>query len=212
MTSIKKFTFNPFQENTYLLYDESGECIVIDPGNSNASEDSEIKSFIEDQNLKLKKVVNTHCHIDHVLGNDFFHSAYGLAPWIHEKDQVVLDTLSQYGEMFGIPVQPSPPPEGYLSEKDVLSFGNTELEVMHIPGHAPGHIVLINNKDKSIMGGDILFYGSIGRTDLPYGDHDTLIQSIKNKLFALEDDYRVFPGHGPPTSIGFEKENNPFLQ
>ncbi|MEQ8324795.1 MAG: MBL fold metallo-hydrolase [Vicingaceae bacterium] len=212
MTQIKKFTFNPFQENTYLLYDKSMECVVIDPGNSNAQENIEIAEFIESESLELKLVLNTHCHIDHVLGNAYFHEKYGLKPWIHEKDLVVLHALTQYGEMFGVPVNDSPEPQGFLNEGKSVRFGNTELEVMHIPGHAPGHVVFINRNDNTVIGGDVLFYGSIGRTDLPYGDHETLIQSIKKKLFALSDDFEVHPGHGPKTTIGFERKNNPFLQ
>lgn len=212
MIEIHKFTFNPFQENTYVLYDESKECVVIDPGNSNSKEDNEIKAFIDDNKLNLVSVLNTHCHVDHVLGNDFFNDEYGLRPIIHEKDLVVLKSVAQYGQMLGINVRESPEPLSYMNEGDVISFGNSGLDVLHIPGHAPGHIVLVCKSQKFIVGGDILFYGSIGRTDLPHGDHDTLIDSIKTKLLVLDEDYEVHPGHGPKTNIGFEKKNNPFLQ
>jgi glyoxylase-like metal-dependent hydrolase (beta-lactamase superfamily II) len=212
MTEIQLFTFNPFQENTYLLYDESLAAVVIDPGCSNASEEREILSFIEDKKLNVERVINTHCHIDHVLGNAFFFDKYDLKPLIHKKDIPVLEALSSYGEAFGIKISPSPEPEEFMEEGDVIHFGNTVLNVKHIPGHAPGHVVLIHEKQKFIIGGDILFYGSIGRTDLPYGDHDTLIRSIQEKLMTMDEDFRVYPGHGPSTTIGFEKKNNPFLQ
>lgn len=212
MIEIQRFTFNPFQENTYLLYDESNDCMVFDPGNSSTEEDTEITSFIKEKGLKLKGVYNTHCHVDHVLGNDYFFKEYGLRPRIHEDDLKVLQSVSQYGAMFGIQVRESPDPESYVNEGDTISLGKSILEVLHIPGHAPGHVVFLNKEQKFIIGGDILFHGSIGRTDLPYGDHETLISSIKDKLMTLDEGYIVYPGHGPSTSIGFEKKNNPFLQ
>jgi len=212
MITIQKFTFNPFQENTYLLYDESKSAIVVDPGCYEKSEEQEIQSFIDSNDLSLDMVINTHCHIDHILGNAFFYDTYDTKPIIHELDLKVLQSVPEYGHTFGINVIPSPDPEIYLEDGDIIDFGNSELKVMHIPGHAPGHVVLINEAQKFIIGGDVLFYGSIGRTDLPYGDHDTLIQSIKEKLLVLDEDYKVYPGHGPATYIGFEKKNNPFLR
>jgi len=212
MIEIQRFTFNPFQENTYLLYDESNDCMVFDPGNSSTDEDNEISSFIKENGLKLIGVYNTHCHVDHVLGNDFFFKEYGLRPRIHEDDLKVLQSVSQYGAMFGIQVRESPDPESYINEGDTIPLGKSSLEVLHIPGHAPGHVVFLNKDQKFIIGGDILFHGSIGRTDLPYGDHETLISSIKDKLMTLDERYIVYPGHGPSTSIGFEKKSNPFLQ
>ncbi|HAW52089.1 MAG TPA: MBL fold hydrolase [Flavobacteriales bacterium] len=212
MIDIQRFTFNPFQENTYLLTDESKDCMVFDPGNSTADEDREIKSYLDENGLNLIGVYNTHCHVDHVLGNDFFFREYGLRPQIHESDLKILQAVSQYGAMFGIQVRESPDPGSYIKEGDLINLGKSRLEVLHIPGHAPGHVVFLNRDQKFIIGGDILFQGSIGRTDLPYGDHETLISSIKDKLMTLDEDYRVYPGHGPSTNIGFEKKNNPFLQ
>jgi len=212
MIEIQKFTFNPFQENTYLLFDESKSAIVIDPGCYEREEENEIKSFIDDHELKLVKVLNTHCHIDHVLGNAFFYDTYGLKPILHKKDLSILKAVKDYGTAFGINPTPSPEPEEFIEEGDNITFGNSTLRTLHIPGHAPGHVVFINDSQKIIIGGDILFYGSIGRTDLPGGDHDTLIKSIHEKLMTLNDDFVVYPGHGPSTNIGFEKKNNPFLQ
>ncbi len=212
MISIHKFTFNPFQENTYLLYDESGSCIIVDPGCYDSSEESEVKEFLADHNLKLDLLVNTHAHIDHILGNDFIHREFDLKPILHKEDLPILKTLVNYGEAFGIKVGPSPEPVKYMEDGDEIKFGNSTLKVKHVPGHSPGHVVLISEEQKFIIGGDVLFLGSIGRTDLPLGDHDTLIRNIHDKLMSMDEDYEVHPGHGPSTNIGYEKKNNPFLQ
>lgn len=212
MIKIQKFTFNPFQENTYLLYDESKSAVVIDPGCYDREEEKEINSFIENHDLNLEKVLNTHCHIDHMLGNAFFYNVYGLKPIVHKSDLIILKSAKDYGQAFGINPIPSPEPEEFIEEGDIVHFGNSSLDVLHIPGHAPGHVIFKNDLQKIIIGGDILFYGSIGRTDLPGGNHETLIKSIQEKLMTLDHDFTVYPGHGPSTNIGFEKKNNPFLQ
>jgi len=210
---IQSFTFNPFMENTFVLYDETGECIIIDAGCYEESERTELVGFIESKKLTPVKLVNTHCHIDHVLGLKFLAEKYQLELWFHEKDMPVFDSTEMVAQMYGIPnVQLPPKPAGFIGESDQVTFGDSALDILFCPGHSPGHIVLVDSVKKQVIGGDVLFYGSIGRTDLPGGDHATLIDSIKTKLFPLGDDYQVFSGHGPVTNIGFEKAHNPFLQ
>lgn len=212
MVAIETFTFNPFQENTYVLYDESKECVIIDPGCYNHAEEKDLSAFIKDNDLKPVHLLNTHCHIDHVLGNKYVAETYQLKLSMHKADLPLLESLVQVGQMYGVPASPSPAPEIFLEEGDVVKFGKAKLDILFAPGHAPGHIVFIHHEQKFIIGGDVLFQGSIGRTDLPGGDYDTLIRSIKTKLLPLEDEYVVHSGHGPITNIGFERKNNPFLQ
>lgn len=212
MIEIKCFQFNPFQENTYVLYDESKECIIIDAGCYEEHEKRELIEFIEDAELVAKRLINTHCHIDHVFGLAFLAEKYKLGLEIHEKDLGVLEATSKVAQMYGLPNVDTPPtPSTYFNEGDVIEFGNSSLDILFTPGHAPGHVVFVNKEQKFIIGGDVLFYMSIGRTDLPGGDHALLIDSIKSKLLPLGDDFTVHSGHGQTTNIGFEKTNNPFL-
>lgn len=211
MIQIHKFTFNPFQENTYIIYDETKECIIIDPGCFNTREEEELTDFVADNELKPVKLLNTHAHIDHVLGNLFVSEKYELEIMHHFSEHPVWEMAIRSAELYNIPYKPSPEPSIQLKEDDVVSFGNSNLDVLFVPGHSPDHIVLINKEDKIMLGGDVLFHRSIGRTDLPGGNHDELIENIKNKIFTLEDDIVVYSGHGPETSIGFEKRNNPFF-
>ncbi len=207
------FTFNPFQENTYVLYDETGECVIIDPGCFENSEKLELDNFITSNELQPVRLINTHCHIDHVFGNKFVSDRYDLQLEIHKGELPVLKAVPQVSEFYGIPFpEPSPMPGSYLEEGDVVTFGNTKLETYFTPGHSPASISFLCKEDKILIAGDVLFRESIGRTDLPGGDHATLISSIKNNLFPLGDDVKVYPGHGPETTIGWEKRNNPFLQ
>ena len=205
-------TFNPFQENTYLLHDETKECVVVDPGCYDKREQEELKKYIADKGLKVVRLLNTHCHIDHVLGNKFVADTYGVELEIHPEDEQTLRSVPAYAPVYGFPMYAEQLPARYLKEGENVTFGNTELEVIFTPGHAPGHVVFYHKEDKTVIGGDVLFQGSIGRTDLPGGDFDTLIQSIKSKLFTLPDDVTVYPGHGPETTIGYEKKYNPFLR
>lgn len=211
MIIVDYFAFNGFQENTYILHDETKECVIIDPGCYSNTEQQELVNFIESKGLKPVKLLNTHCHIDHILGNNFVAKTYNLGLEIHEKDLATLHATTEYGHLYGFTVDKSPEPSNFLKEGDVVKFGNSQLDVLFVPGHAPGHIVFVCHEQKFVINGDVLFYGSIGRTDLPGGDHQTLINSIKTKMFVLGDDYKVYTGHGPATSIGFEKMNNPFL-
>lgn len=210
MLHIKVFTFNPFQENTYLLYDETKESVIIDPGCYEEDEKKELVDFIETNNLTVTKLLNTHCHIDHVLGNAFVKTKFKTGLYIHRFDEPVLRAVSAYAPNYGFNLYQETMPDGYLEEGDEITFGNQNFEVLFVPGHAPGHIAFYNKKEKVVIGGDVLFQNSIGRTDLPGGSFETLINSIHQKLFTLPDDVAVYPGHGPKTTIGFEKLTNPF--
>jgi hydroxyacylglutathione hydrolase len=211
MIQLHSFTFGPFQENTYLLWDETLECLIIDPGNSTASEHKVLSDFISEKKLKPVRLILTHAHIDHINGNKYVLDTYGLLPEVHKDDLFLIERHAATGAMYGLPVDPSPMPGAFIAEGDVISFGNSTLDVVHTPGHAPGHVTFYNKEQGFMISGDVLFYGSIGRTDLPMGNFDTLIASIKNKLFPLGDDMKVYSGHGPSTTIGFERMNNPFL-
>lgn len=211
MIVIQVFVFGPFQENTYVLHDETKECIIIDPGCYTAEERAELAAFIDKQKLTPVKLINTHCHLDHVFGNGFVAEKYNLKLEINKLDKPVLDAFMPSAKMYGLQASPSPEPSVYLSEGDQIKFGNSTLEILFTPGHSPGSITFYEATQRFMIAGDVLFYGSIGRTDLPGGNFDTLINSIKTKLFMLGDDYTVYSGHGPSTTIGFEKMNNPFL-
>ncbi len=211
MITIQAFTFNPFQENTYLLFDETHECAIIDPGCCNAAERKVLRDFIENKKLKPVKLLNTHAHIDHILGNKFIADSYGLELEMNEKDLKTLASGAISAAIFAIDYEESPQPKVFLNEGDSVYFGKTSLEIVFTPGHSMGSICFYNRNDKFIIGGDVLFYQSIGRTDLPGGNHAQLLTSIRTKLFTLPDDFTVYSGHGPSTTIGFEKLNNPFL-
>ncbi len=208
---IQAFTFNPFSENTYILYDDTKECVIIDPGCSNEHERQELTDFIKEEELKPVKLLNTHCHIDHVFGNTFVAKKYNLGLEMHKEDLQTLHSLPQVSHLYGLDAEESIEPTTFLNEGDIVKFGSSSLEILFVPGHSPGSICFVSKDDKFIIGGDVLFHGSIGRTDLPGGDHELLLSGIREKLFLLEDDFAVFSGHGPETSIGFEKKNNPFL-
>jgi glyoxylase-like metal-dependent hydrolase (beta-lactamase superfamily II) len=211
MIQIKSFVFNPFAENTYILSDETKECVIIDPGCNDETERKEIVSFIENENLKPVKLLNTHCHIDHVLGNSFIAKKYNIELYIHKDDLQILYSLPQVSHLYGLHAEESIEPSGFLNEGVLLNFGKSSLEILFCPGHSPGSICFVSKEDKFIISGDVLFYGSIGRTDLPGGNYHTLITSIKTKLFSFDDNFIVYSGHGPQTTIGYEKKHNPFL-
>jgi hydroxyacylglutathione hydrolase len=211
MIRIAPFTFNAFQENTYILNDETSECVIIDPGCDSAEEKKVLVDFIEREKLKPVKLLLTHAHIDHIMGNSFLSNKYGLKIEMNELEAPVLKAAPLYAEMYGIPFDPSPDATVFLNEGDEVKFGNSVLKILFTPGHSPGALCFYNTEQKFIIAGDVLFHESIGRTDLPYGDHETLIKNIREKLFTLPDDFKVFSGHGPTTTIGHEKRNNPFL-
>jgi hydroxyacylglutathione hydrolase len=211
MTRIITFTFNAFQENTYIIYNASKECWIIDPGNSNAQEDALLLKTIEDLQLKPVELILTHAHIDHVFGNHFIFKQFGLAPMMHEKEVQVLGFAAMAAARWSVAYTESPAPKGFLKEGTTLKLGEDEFKILFTPGHSPGSICFYNEKDKYCISGDVLFQSSIGRTDLPGGDYDTLIASIKTQLMVLEDDVKIYSGHGPVTTIGRERKMNPFL-
>ncbi|HNP49612.1 MAG TPA: MBL fold metallo-hydrolase [Bacteroidia bacterium] len=211
MITIRSFTFNPFEENMYVLYDETKEAVIIDPGCYSENEKSELAEFILKENLIPVKLINTHAHLDHMLGNNFVASKYKLKLHMHKDDLDLLRSAPVYGQMWGIKPEPSPDPEFFLQEGDLVNFGNSSLLVLFTPGHCPGSLSFYSAKDQFAIVGDVLFYGSIGRTDLPGGNLEILLKSIREKLFVLPDQTIIYPGHGPHTTIGFEKKHNPFL-
>ena len=210
---IKSFAFNPFQENTFVVYDETKECIIIDPGCYTEKERTELRRFITSEELKPVKLINTHCHIDHVLGNKFVSELWDLELYMNKEDLPLLENAGNIGKMYGMEdYEGSPYPKHFLAQDDTLTFGESSFKILFTPGHAPGHICLYSKENNLLIAGDVLFQGSIGRTDLPGGDHSTLINSIITQLFPLSNETQVFCGHGPSTNLGYEKEHNPFLQ
>jgi glyoxylase-like metal-dependent hydrolase (beta-lactamase superfamily II) len=212
MFQIKVFTFNPVQENTYILYNEDRECIIIDPGCYFDAEKEELKSFINAHKLQPKFLLNTHCHLDHVFGNKFIAEEYKLTLNAHSLEKEILEMAPASGLMFNLPFDNYQGDVIYLAEGDVISLGDDQLQVIHAPGHSPGSICFYCEKQHFIIGGDVLFQNSIGRTDLPYGNHQDLLKSIKEKIFMLPENVKVYPGHGLETTIGAEIKDNPFLQ
>ena len=208
---IKKFTFNPFQENTYVLYDETKEAIIVDPGCFNSSEEKQLSAFISDKELTPVKLVNTHAHVDHVLGNKFIANNYQIGLELYNSEYPMLKMAKTSADLYGVPYNESPEPSAFLKEGDLLKFGSTELEILYVPGHAPDHLVFLNRSQKLLIAGDTLFKGSIGRTDLPGGNHEQLLDNIRKKLFTMDSEVVVYSGHGNETTIGEEKANNPFF-
>lgn len=211
MITVKKFAFNPFQVNTYVLSDETGECIIIDAGMEESTEEDELTSYIGDKNLEPVLLVNTHAHVDHILGNVFTAKKFKLQLAAHKDCVHFLKGAKGYAGVFGIKLNDIKPIDVFLSETEELKFGNSSLKVLHTPGHADGSLCFYSEADKFVITGDVLFNQSIGRTDLPTGDYDLLQKSIWEKLFTLPDETEAHPGHGPETNIGFEKVNNPFV-
>lgn len=211
MIQIHAFTFNPFSENSYILSDETGECVIIDPGCYSSEEEQELAEYVKSNELKPVRLLNTHCHIDHVFGNQFVADTWKLGLEMHKKDAVVLNSFAAVCQMYGFPAGPQPEPARFLEEGEKVTFGNSTLDILFTPGHSPGSVCFYSKEQKFVIGGDVLFQGSIGRSDLPGGDFDTLENSIRSKLYTLPDDVRVYPGHGPVTTIGYEKRNNAFI-
>ncbi len=212
MTEIKTFVFNPFQVNTYILYQKKAEGFIIDAACQEAEELKQVIDFIEQENIKIKGIINTHCHVDHLLGVEDLRKYFNTEFYCSEKDQFLIDSSEAQGEYFGLRVNKPSFPDKYLTEKDRLFLNGAEIEVLHIPGHSPGSVVFYLRSEKFLFSGDVLFSGSIGRTDLPGGDYNALVEGIKKKMLVLDDDVEVFPGHGPSTTIGNERLLNPFLQ
>ena len=211
MIHIKAFTFSPISENTYVLYNDEGKAIIIDPGCYFPAEQETLKNFLTDTGLTPVQLLNTHCHLDHVFGNKWVHETYGLELYIHPNEAQMLELAPVSGERWGLPFQNYNGPIHFLNDGDTLLLGDTEIQVILAPGHSPGSICFYLPSQGDLIGGDVLFRGSIGRTDLPGGDAETLLTSIREKLWALPDETVVYSGHGIKTTIGYEKRNNPFL-
>jgi hydroxyacylglutathione hydrolase len=212
MLNIKSFVFNPIQENTYVLYNNKDACYIIDPGCYFGNERLGLQEFIREEKLTPKILLNTHCHLDHVFGNKFIHDEYDLTLQIHEKEKIVLDYAAEAGLRWNMPFENYRGDLIFLEEGDMVKLGEDQLEVLFTPGHSPGSICFYCEAQQFIISGDVLFRAGIGRTDLPGGDHEALLDSIRKKLFHLPDGVTLYPGHGEPTTIGYEKKNNPFLQ
>jgi glyoxylase-like metal-dependent hydrolase (beta-lactamase superfamily II) len=212
MLKIHKLTFNPFSENTYIVADETNQCAIIDPGCCNDKERNELLSTIEAYGLKPVLLLNTHCHIDHIPGNKFVFEKYGLLPQIHKNELEILQLAPQFGKFFGFDCPESPLPDTFLEAGDDVKLGNTVFKVLFTPGHSPGSICFYSPADKAVISGDVLFYRSVGRFDLPESNGKDLYNSLVNVMMKLPDEVTVYSGHGPETSIGFERYNNPFIQ
>lgn len=213
MLKIQSFTFNPFSENSFVLYhSETKEAIIVDPGCFNNTEEQELKTFIEKEKLTPIMLFNTHCHIDHVLGNRWVKETYNLDLIAHQLEDQILDWSVSAAMMYEIPYNPSPRISQYVNEGDTFQLGGEEISLVHCPGHSPGSLCIVMHSIKSVIGGDVLFRESIGRTDLPMGNFKDLESSILNKLYKLPDDFIVYSGHGPETTIGYEKTNNAFVR
>jgi glyoxylase-like metal-dependent hydrolase (beta-lactamase superfamily II) len=211
MLQIKAFTFNPVQENTYILFNENKECIIIDPGCYFDAEKEELQSFIDSKELTPQILLNTHCHLDHVFGNKFIAEAFSLTLYLHKKEEAMLQMAPASGLMFNLPFDNYQGEFKFLKEGDIIYLGEDKLEVIKTPGHSPGSISFYCRNQHFVIAGDVLFESSIGRTDLPGGDHQTLLNSIRQKLFVLPDEVIVYPGHGQQTTIANEKRYNPFV-
>ena len=212
MITVKRRVYSPFQENTFIVYDETGECVVIDPGMLSEEENKNFDDTINRLKLKPVRVLLTHTHLDHIFGCAYMAKKYGLYPECHAADEFIYNNTAAYALQFGIEMTENPPKiGGYLTEEDKISFGKKVLEIIHLPGHSPGSLLYYHPDTKILFSGDVLFNQGIGRSDLPGGNHNQLIKGIKEKLMILQEDVKVYPGHGPETTIGFEKNNNPFL-
>ena len=211
MIEIKTFVFNPFQENTYLVSDSSGKCILIDPGCHFEEEQQQLVSYIKNQQLTPELIVQTHGHIDHVLGINFLKDYYQIPALMHPDDLTVLRSSKDFGKMVGLDIEQPSDPEKHTDDNETLEFGESRFQILHVPGHSPGSTALYHQQEGIVFSGDVLFRRGIGRTDLLGGDYTTLVESIQNKLFTLPDETIVYPGHGESTTIGDEKKHNPVL-
>ncbi len=212
MLQIKKFTFNALAENTYVVYDHTRACIVVDPGCSTPAEETALSTFIHQHQFVVTKVVNTHCHVDHIVGNAYVKQQYDVPLAIHPQDAFLLELSPQYAPQYGIPYCEPTEAEQLLEVGGSIPVGESKLQVLHVPGHSPGHIALYSAAEKLCLVGDTLFHNNIGRTDLPGGDYDTLLKSIQEQLLVLPDDTIIYAGHGANTTIGTERKHNPCIR
>jgi hydroxyacylglutathione hydrolase len=211
MLTVQRFTFNPVQENTYVVYNEKGHCCIIDPGCYFASEEEQLKEFVEQNRLTPVLLLNTHCHLDHIFGNYFIHKTFGLPLHLHKLEKPVLDYGPAAGQLWELPFVNYDGELKFLEDDDVITIGDDELKVLFTPGHSPGHVSFYSKENKFILSGDVLFEGSVGRTDLPGGDFAILQETIKTRLYTLPEDTVVYSGHGNTTTIGDEMKSNPYV-
>lgn len=210
---IQAFEFSPLQENTYVIADDiTKEAVIIDPGCYEQAEKETLSRFIENNKLVVKYLLLTHSHLDHVFGVAYVKRKFGVKAYLHELDMVIYNDVPTRCALYGLRGYEPSEIDVFLKEGDQFTFGNVTLDVIFVPGHAPGHVAFVNHADRYVVGGDVLFRGSVGRTDFPYCNHDDLLNSIRTKLYSLPDDYVVYPGHGEPTTIGQEKRTNPFVK
>ena len=212
MIHLKQFVFNAFSVNTFLIYDDLKNCLLIDPACNSEEENQELDDYIQSNQLVLKAIANTHGHMDHLPGVRYFKEKYNIPFYLSEEDEFFIDSAVSHAAMFGFEMGQPPHPDKYLNDGEIFEFGEEKIELYRIPGHSPGSIVFHLPKHAILITGDGLFSGSIGRTDLPGGDYDQLIDGIKSRLLILDEKTIVYPGHGPSTTIGKEKKENPFLQ
>ena len=210
--NIQVFNFNPFQENTYVIYEENNNCIIIDPGCYTNDEENQLSNFIESKKLNPTKLINTHCHIDHVLGNRFVQEKWNIDLYINKLELPILDSAKNIAKTYGFNnYKHCKDPKHFINEKTIIQLGNNSFNILFTPGHSPGHICLHNKKKNILIGGDLIFKESVGRTDLPGGDHNILLESIRTKILTLKEDTLIYCGHGPSTTLAWEKKYNPFI-
>ena len=212
MLSIQRFVFNSFEVNSYLVFNNEGGTVLFDAAGSNQQEFDLLDKYLVRNKLNLLAIINTHAHVDHLPGLHYLCKKYEVPFYINKEDEFLLQQAEIQGLAFGFDIDKVPVPGGYLSEGDVVEIGSEKMDILHVPGHSPGSLVFVSKESGFLISGDVLFYGSIGRTDLPGGDHDVLIKGIREKLLVLDDSMKVYPGHGPATTIGQEKRINAFLQ
>lgn len=209
---IKTFNFNPFGVNTFMIYDDTSECVIIDAACHEELEVQQILDFISNNKLNPRFLLNTHGHVDHICGNNYILQHFNIPLLMHEEDVFLVDSAIEHGKMFGFYISQPPLPTGFIKEGKDINFGESSLEIFHTPGHSPGSVIFYSAIGHFLISGDVIFSESIGRTDLPGGNFEELINSIKSKILVLPDKNIIYPGHGNFTTIGIERETNPFLQ
>ena len=212
MITIQDFCFSAFQENTYVLYNEFKEAIIIDPGCYTRIEEKILSDFIRKENLKPTLLLNTHCHLDHVFGNNYVSETYGLTAHIHPNEQIVLDRLPEAAAKWGVTTEAYKGPIQYIQEGEIISLGKDSFKVLLTPGHSPGSVCFYHAEQDFMIGGDLIFKDGVGRTDLPGANPLDLIKSIREQIFPLPDSLTIYSGHGPVTTWGREKEHNPYIK
>ncbi|MEI6883562.1 MAG: MBL fold metallo-hydrolase [Bacteroidota bacterium] len=212
MIQIERFSFNTFMVNTYVLYDETREAVIVDAACYEPFEQQGLADFIQDSRLKPVKHIITHCHVDHILGSEFVYRKYGLIPEFHKAGLPFYVQVKDIAMNFGFTLEDFPEPGPFISDNDIIRFGNSEIKAFYTPGHADGSVCFYSSADGFVITGDVLFRETVGRTDLPSGDFDKLMESIKTRLFTLPAVTLVYPGHSTDTTIGYEMRNNPFIK